>query len=280
MRAAAKPVRLNLETKLSPTHRRARRRRYLRPPCRGGDPRGRPHGARHHPVVRLAHAAGGEEARARDRDRLPYDRDADFDRSRAAAPPSRPGLPAFDLGSTAAPFRGWSRPRAAASGRRSRATSAGAGREAHALALKVLPWTVNDPDMAALIDAGADGLITDYPDRAREVMARRAFRFRNAWTGIPSLPENVMLARIKTTTWPLIAGTRRDCHLSRRQLTTGASAFYGLWLAVMMIALWVAQRLTRREVGISVGDRTSYFIALAYPVASSAALCWGHGQRS
>ncbi len=34
----------------------------------------------------------------------------------------------------------------------------------------------------------------------------------------------------------------------------------------MMIALWVAQRLTRREVGIAVGDRTSYFIALAYPV--------------
>ena len=35
----------------------------------------------------------------------------------------------------------------------------------------MLPWTVNDPaDMAALIDAGADGLITDYPDRARVVM--------------------------------------------------------------------------------------------------------------
>ncbi|HET9045614.1 MAG TPA: glycerophosphodiester phosphodiesterase, partial [Casimicrobiaceae bacterium] len=42
--------------------------------------------------------------------------------------------------------------------------------EAHALKLEVLPWTVNDPaDMARLIDAGVDGLITDYPDRAREV---------------------------------------------------------------------------------------------------------------
>lgn len=44
-------------------------------------------------------------------------------------------------------------------------------KEAHALGLKVLPWTVNKPeDMARLIDWGVDGLITDYPDRARAVM--------------------------------------------------------------------------------------------------------------
>jgi glycerophosphoryl diester phosphodiesterase len=43
--------------------------------------------------------------------------------------------------------------------------------EAHELKLEVLPWTVNDSaDMARLIDAGVDGLITDYPDRLREVM--------------------------------------------------------------------------------------------------------------
>jgi len=48
--------------------------------------------------------------------------------------------------------------------------------EAHALGLKVLPWTVNEPaDMAALIDAGADGIITDYPDRARTVMSAKHF---------------------------------------------------------------------------------------------------------
>jgi len=35
----------------------------------------------------------------------------------------------------------------------------------------VVPWTVNDPaDMASLVDLGVDGLITDYPDRARGVM--------------------------------------------------------------------------------------------------------------
>jgi len=34
--------------------------------------------------------------------------------------------------------------------------------------------TVNDPtDIAALIDLGIDGLITDYPDRARAVMQQK-----------------------------------------------------------------------------------------------------------
>jgi len=46
--------------------------------------------------------------------------------------------------------------------------------EAHALGLKVLPWTVNERgDMRSLIDLGVDGIITDYPDRLREVMAEK-----------------------------------------------------------------------------------------------------------
>lgn len=46
--------------------------------------------------------------------------------------------------------------------------------EAKALGIAVIPWTVNEPgDMQAMIDAGVDGLITDYPDRARKVMAER-----------------------------------------------------------------------------------------------------------
>jgi glycerophosphoryl diester phosphodiesterase len=45
---------------------------------------------------------------------------------------------------------------------------------AHALRLKVLPWTVNERgDMRSLIDLGVDGIITDYPDRLREVMAEK-----------------------------------------------------------------------------------------------------------
>lgn len=47
-------------------------------------------------------------------------------------------------------------------------------KDAKTLGLAVLPWTVNDrADMERLIDWGVDGLITDYPDRLREVMAAR-----------------------------------------------------------------------------------------------------------
>jgi len=46
--------------------------------------------------------------------------------------------------------------------------------EAKALGLAVIPWTVNDPAaMARLLDLGVDGIITDYPDRLRKVLAER-----------------------------------------------------------------------------------------------------------
>jgi glycerophosphoryl diester phosphodiesterase len=42
---------------------------------------------------------------------------------------------------------------------------------AHAAGLRVIPWTVNDAGaIRAQIEAGADGIITDYPTRARGVM--------------------------------------------------------------------------------------------------------------
>lgn len=45
---------------------------------------------------------------------------------------------------------------------------------AHALGLKVIPWTINDEaTMNVQIDAGADGIITDYPTRLRAVLAAR-----------------------------------------------------------------------------------------------------------
>jgi glycerophosphoryl diester phosphodiesterase len=47
-------------------------------------------------------------------------------------------------------------------------------KEAHALGLKVIPWTVNKTeDMARLIDWGVDGLITDRPDFLRELLAEK-----------------------------------------------------------------------------------------------------------
>lgn len=47
-------------------------------------------------------------------------------------------------------------------------------KHAHHAGLAVIPWTVNDkPTMESLLDAGVDGLITDYPDRLRELMAER-----------------------------------------------------------------------------------------------------------
>ena len=52
-------------------------------------------------------------------------------------------------------------------------------KEAQALGLKVIPWTVNAPaEMAHLIDLGVDGLITDYPDRAHPVLAAKGLTFR------------------------------------------------------------------------------------------------------
>jgi glycerophosphoryl diester phosphodiesterase len=45
---------------------------------------------------------------------------------------------------------------------------------AKALGLRVIPWTVNErADMERLIALGVDGLITDYPDRLRAVMAAK-----------------------------------------------------------------------------------------------------------
>jgi glycerophosphoryl diester phosphodiesterase len=52
--------------------------------------------------------------------------------------------------------------------------SADAVSEAHALGLAVVPWTVNEPaDIDRMLEFAIDGLITDYPDRARRLFAQR-----------------------------------------------------------------------------------------------------------
>lgn len=43
--------------------------------------------------------------------------------------------------------------------------------ELHSQSIQIIPWTVNEiKDMQRLIDMGVDGLITDYPDRAVELI--------------------------------------------------------------------------------------------------------------
>jgi glycerophosphoryl diester phosphodiesterase len=47
-------------------------------------------------------------------------------------------------------------------------------REAKALGLRVIPWTVNDPaSIAKVLDLEVDGIISDRPDRVRGEMQRR-----------------------------------------------------------------------------------------------------------
>ncbi|HEY6738402.1 MAG TPA: glycerophosphodiester phosphodiesterase family protein [Actinopolymorphaceae bacterium] len=50
-------------------------------------------------------------------------------------------------------------------------------RQAHRLGIAVVPWTVDDEaTMHKLMEDGVDGLITDYPDRLRRVMAEHGLK--------------------------------------------------------------------------------------------------------
>ena len=50
--------------------------------------------------------------------------------------------------------------------------------EAHDRGLKVVPWTCDDPaTLKTLMDLGVDGIITDYPNRVRDIMASKGCGF-------------------------------------------------------------------------------------------------------
>ena len=150
--------------------------RNLRAPGRGGRARSRARAAHHHPVLRLAHADGGKATGAGDRDRLPHLREDPAGQGR------RRRAPALALAG---------RPRSGGLRRLGAAAGGGGGlRDVVAL----LPRAERRPrwrrrtrwasrwcrgpinardDLARIIDMKVDGLITDYPDRAREVMAAK-----------------------------------------------------------------------------------------------------------
>jgi glycerophosphoryl diester phosphodiesterase len=53
---------------------------------------------------------------------------------------------------------------------------------AHARGLKIIPWTCDDPaTVKELMDLGVDGIITDYPNQVRQIMADRGMRIPKAY---------------------------------------------------------------------------------------------------
>ncbi|MGL4306802.1 MAG: glycerophosphodiester phosphodiesterase [Mycobacteriaceae bacterium] len=55
--------------------------------------------------------------------------------------------------------------------------------KAHHAGIKVIPWTINDKaTIAAQIDTGVDGVITDYPDRMREVLKEKSLTLPTAYS--------------------------------------------------------------------------------------------------
>ena len=68
--------------------------------------------------------------------------------------------------------------------------------DAHARGLEVIPWTIDDPaTMDYFIDLGVDGIITDYPDRLRNVMAANGLRLPKAYHARYAIHEALICCR-------------------------------------------------------------------------------------
>jgi hypothetical protein len=64
--------------------------------------------------------------------------------------------------------------------------------------------------------------------------------------------------------WPVLGSAGAIVISPLLSLATGQGVVYNLWLAVMLAILWAGQKLSRREVGLTPGDGTSYLLAVAY----------------
>jgi hypothetical protein len=90
--------------------------------------------------------------------------------------------------------------------------------EAHAAGMKVIPWTIDDPaTINKLIDDGVDGLITDYPDRLREVLAARGLALPTSYRDQGANPRLRVATFNASLNRPTAGGLVAD-------LSTGANA--------------------------------------------------------
>ena len=63
--------------------------------------------------------------------------------------------------------------------------------EAHAAGMRIIPWTVNDiATMDRLISFGVDGLITDFPDRLRDLLNVRGFALPRRYQPSPRVDSS------------------------------------------------------------------------------------------
>lgn len=76
-----------------------------------------------------------------------------------------------------------------------------------------------------------------------------------------------MPARLDSRAWPLVAALAAILVSPLLMVATGLDALYNFWLTALMLIVWIAQRLSRREIGFTFGDSTSWMIAIAYPLA-------------
>lgn len=101
---------------------------------------------------------------------------------------------------------------------------------AHRNGITVVPWTIDDPaTMRKLMDDGVDGIITNHPDRLRDVMASRGLRLPRGYASPFDIqghrgaravrPENTLaafryaLANRDVSTLELDTGVTADGHL-------------------------------------------------------------------